>query len=227
MEHLLVGVLAGLAATPHCVGMCGGFSLHLALGERRRTAFVRLFLFLLGKAFTYAFLGALVGAFGLWVVESSGLPGARRTLVLLAAVLTIVLGILMLELPLRFGLPAAPRPGAVLIEEHGGKLLRSSSLVGAFVFGLAIGYLPCPLTALLLVTAAGEHSVGAGMMLLGGAGLGTMPGLFATGLLGSVIRGKWRAVGTKVLGGLVIILGLLMLLRRLGLIPGAQGGACH
>jgi sulfite exporter TauE/SafE len=207
--------------------MCGGFSLHLARHERRPTAFLRLFLFLLGKASTYVFLGGLVGALGLWIVQSTWLPDARRVLVLVAAVVTILLGFLMLELPIRLPLPALRRPGTSLLEEHGGKLLAGGSLVGTFVFGLAVGYLPCPLTALLLVTAAGEHSVATGMLLLGGAGLGTMPGLLGTGFLGSLVRGKWRAVGTKVLGGLVIILGLAMLLRRLGLIPGAHGGACH
>jgi hypothetical protein len=106
-------------------------------------------------------------------------------------------------------------------------VLANGSLLGAFVFGLAVGYLPCPLTMLLLVAAAGEHGVGTGMLLLGGAGLGTMPGLLATGLAGSLLRGKWRAVGTKVLGSLVILFGVLMLLRRLGIIPGAHGGACH
>jgi sulfite exporter TauE/SafE len=77
---------------------------------------------------------------------------------------------------------------------------------------------------LLLVSAAGESSVSAGMLLLGGAGLGTIPGLLATGAAGALIRGRWRAVGTKALGGVVIVLGLVMLLRRLGVIP---GGACH
>jgi sulfite exporter TauE/SafE len=227
LEHLLIGVLAGLAATPHCVGMCGGFSLHLARDANRQVVATRLFLFLLGKAFTYLFLGALVGAFGLWIVQAGSVPGARKALVLVAALVTILLGILMLELPLRPKLPAIRWPGSGLLEEHSAGLLRGGSLLGTFVFGLAVGYLPCPLTALLLVAAAGEHSVTAGMAMLGGAGIGTMPGLVLTGFAGSLIRGRWRAVGTKVLGSLVILFGVLMLLRRLGVIPGAHGGARH
>ncbi|MBM3500713.1 MAG: sulfite exporter TauE/SafE family protein [Armatimonadetes bacterium] len=227
MEHLLVGFVAGLAATPHCVGMCGGFALHLARGDRPRVSVGRLFLFLVGKAFTYVFLGALVGALGLWIVQSGWLPGARKALVLLAAVITIALGILMLELPIRMRLPTIRWPGAGLFGEQGPRLLRGGSLLGPFLFGLAAGYLPCPLTMLLLVAAGGEQSVGAGMLLLGGAGFGTMPGLLLTGGGGALVRGRWRAVGTRLLGGLVILFGVLMLLRRLGVIPGAHGGACH
>jgi sulfite exporter TauE/SafE len=174
LEHLLIGVLAGLAATPHCIGMCGGFSLHLARVANRQVVATRLFLVLL-----------------------------------------------------RPKLPAIRWPGSGFLEDHSARLLSGGSLLGTFLFGLAVGYLPCPLTALLLVAAAGEHSVTAGMAMLGGAGIGTMPGLFLTGFAGSLIRGRWRAVGTKVLGSLVILFGLLMLLRRLGVIPGAHGGACH
>jgi len=207
--------------------MCGGFALHLARDERRPTVALRLFLFLLGKAFTYVFLGALVGGFGLWIVQSGWVPGARKVLVVAAALVTILLGLLMLELPLRLKLPAVQWPGAGLLEGHTAKLLAGRSLLGPLVFGLAVGYLPCPLTAILLIVAAGEHSVGTGMLLLGGAGLGTMPGLFTAGLAGSAIWGKWRAVGTKVLGSLVIVVGVLMLLRRFGVITTSLPGACH
>lgn len=227
MEHLLVGFLAGLAATPHCVGMCGGFALHLARDERPRKVLMREFSFLLGKAFTYVFIGAMVGAFGLWVVNSGWVPAARKNLVYVAAIVTIILGFLMLEFPITSRLPKVGWPGASLLQEQASRLLKAPGLVGGFVFGLAVGYLPCPLTALLAIAAAGEQSVSAGMLLLGGAGLGTMPGLLGTGLFRTAVRGKWRAVGTRALGVVVILLGTAMLLRRLGILPGGHAGACH
>jgi sulfite exporter TauE/SafE len=56
--------MAGLAATPHCLGMCGGFPLHLAKAGGRGNVVFRQMLFVLGKAFTYMFLGTLAAAFG-------------------------------------------------------------------------------------------------------------------------------------------------------------------
>lgn len=170
--------------------MCGGFALHLARGKDPRRAISHACLFLLGKAFTYAFIGALVGALGLYVVQSGWVPGARKALVYVAAIVTILLGILMLELPIKLKLPAVRWPGASLLEEHCPSLLRSSSSVSAFVLGLAVGYLPCPLTALLAVAAAGEHSVLTGMAMLGGAGIDTMPGLLAVGIF-SRVSPRW------------------------------------
>ena len=60
MLHFWIGIAAGLAATPHCAGMCGGFPLHLARATEGRP-WVRQLLFLVGKTFTYSFLGALAG----------------------------------------------------------------------------------------------------------------------------------------------------------------------
>jgi uncharacterized protein len=227
VTYLLVGLAAGLAATPHCLGMCGGFALHIGRSARPRQALVRGFAFLLGKSFTYAFLGALVGAFGIWIVRGGWVPEARLVLGYVAVVVTIALGVLMLEVvpPLRW--PRVDWPGVEILGEQSCKLMRSPSLLAPFVFGLAVGYLPCPLTALLLVSAAGEQSVSAGVLLLGGAGLGTIPGLAIASVAGSAVSGRWRQVGTRVLGGVVIALGALMLLRRMGVLPGAHGGSCH
>ena len=152
---------------------------HLSRGERLRTTLIRQCLFLLGKTFTYTFIGALVGALGLWIVRSGWIPGIRTVLVYAAATVTILLGILMLELPIRLQRPMIRWPGAELLQTQAFSVLSKPGALTSFVLGLAVGYLPCPLTGLLAVAAAGEHSVVKGMALLGGAGLGTIPGLLA------------------------------------------------
>jgi len=224
LSYLLIGLAAGLAATPHCLGMCGGFALHIGKGVPPPCALVRGFAFLLGKAFSYAFLGALVGAFGLWLVRSGWLPGARHVLAYAAGAVTVLLGVLMLEVMPPFPWPRVDWPGAGFAQQQSANLMRTPSLVSHFVFGLAVGYLPCPLTAMLLVAAAGEHSVRAGILLLAGAGVGTMPGLAAISLAGSAVTGRWRRIGTRLLGILVILLGCALILRRAGVLPGGHMG---
>lgn len=54
-------LLAGLAGSPHCVGMCGGFAVAAAGGPRGRASALA---WSAGRLSTYAVLGALVGAFG-------------------------------------------------------------------------------------------------------------------------------------------------------------------
>jgi len=223
MEFLLMGLAAGLFATPHCLSMCGGFALHLSRAPRPNLMLGRQLLFHAGRTFTYAFLGGLVGALGLWVVQSGLWPGVRTGLVYFAGGVTILFGLLMLELTPWLRLPVLRLPGDSLLAEQGGKLTASPSLLAAALLGLAVGFLPCPLTVGLLLAAAGTHSVVAGMLLLGGAGLGSMPGLLVTGLAGSVVTGRWRLLGTRAVGVIVILIGLAILLRRAGVWP---GGCC-
>ena len=228
MTYLWVGFIAGLAATPHCVGMCGGFALHLARGPQGRLGVARTVAFLTGKMFTYVFLGALVGALGAWVVGAGWLPDARRTLVYGAAGLTILFGVLMLDVvPARWfarcasaALPSLLDAMAKPLESGiGCAMAHGAAILPTFILGLGVGFLPCPLTTALLMSAAGEQSVSAGMLLLGGAGLGTAPGLCLAGLLGSGASARWRSLGTRALGVVVIAIGVGVILRRSGVLP--------
>jgi sulfite exporter TauE/SafE len=79
-SSFLIGLLGGLGATAHCLGMCGGFPLHLSRASQRVPAFVRQCLYVAGKAFTYAFLGTLFGAIGSQLVASGWLPSAQKYL---------------------------------------------------------------------------------------------------------------------------------------------------
>ena len=230
MTYLWIGFIAGLAATPHCIGMCGGFALHLGRGPQDRVGAARMVAFLAGKMFTYVFLGALVGALGAWVVGAGWLPEARRHLVYVAAGLTIAFGVVMLDvIPTRWfprwASAASQAPLQVVAKPlesaFGCIIANNAAILPTFLLGLGIGFLPCPLTTVLLLSAAAGSSVPAGMLLLAGAGLGTIPGLSLAGLVGSVASARWRAVGTRALGVVVIAIGVAMILRHSGVIP------CH
>ena len=61
LAAFLTGLVAGFLNTPHCLGMCGGFPLHLAKSSKKGKATLRQVLFVTGKTFTYVFLGAMAG----------------------------------------------------------------------------------------------------------------------------------------------------------------------
>jgi sulfite exporter TauE/SafE len=163
-------------------------------------------------------------------VSAGWLPDARHSLVYVAAGVTILFGLLMLDLaPTRRlarwasrALLAPLRAMAGLLESGLGHIpTDESSTLPTLILGLGVGFLPCPLTTALLLSAAGESSVPGGMLLLGGAAIGTAPGLCLVGLLGSAAGARWRSVGTRALGVVVIAIGVAMVLRRSGVLP------CH
>ena len=123
---------------------------------------------------------------------------------------------------------SATPPGAGGAERGGAARTRWSlppaTTAGSVGLGVFAGLLPCPLTVALLVSAAGAGSVTAGMLLLAGAGVGTVPGLALAGAAGALMGGRGRAVGLRGLGAVVVALGALMILRRVGVVP---GGCCR
>ena len=88
------------AASVHCVGMCGGLA--LAVGAARGSARWRVFagqvLLQTGKAATYAFLGALAGAFGGALVRHPLFGWTGRILTLVAGIAIVLAGLSLLGL---------------------------------------------------------------------------------------------------------------------------------
>ena len=123
----LTAALLTFAASIHCVGMCGGFVAALGAFRTRRglAVFFDQILLQLGKASTYAFLGALMGAFGATLLRSAAFTWTGRLLALLAGI----------------GLAAAaasgsPASGALILA--GVALGTVPALTAVAVFGSAV-----------------------------------------------------------------------------------------
>ncbi len=209
----LMGLLGGLAATAHCLGMCGGFPLHLSRAAAG-PVLARQLLYVLGKTFTYTFLGALFGALGNTLAESGLLPGSQNGLAIVAGVAIILFGLGMLGV--RLPSPLAGKWNAYewgFIKSIYRQFFAHPSLGASFTLGLATGLLPCPITLAMLAVAAGSHSVVQGMLLLAGLGVGTAPGLLGVGLCGNLVSARWRRFGLRPAGIIVILLGLVTVAR--------------
>jgi sulfite exporter TauE/SafE len=198
--------------------MCGGFPVHLAGGRGRGGALARQGLFLLGKGFTYVFLGALAGALGVVLMRNTGLVAVGKYLPMGAGLLTILFGLLMLGIKTP---GIKPMPNIVEIgffQRLLGSLLTNPSPTAAFALGLGVGFVPCPLPIAMLIASAGSHSVLAGMLTMAGVGLGTAPGLFAVGMLGTGINRRFAKSGMRVAGIAVLIVGVMTLGRATGIL---------
>ena len=226
LASFLLGFGAGIAATPHCLGMCGGFPLHLAKPNSRGSAGLRQVLFVAGKSFTYVFLGALAAAVGVILLKNTRLAGAAPALRIAVGAITLVFGLAMLglRLPRVSGFPfrdaplKSPDTEGFVAGALGG-LLSNPTPGSAFVLGLGVGFLPCPLPMGMLAVAASSHSVPDGIALMAGVGLGTAPGLLAVGIFGMGLNWKLRKAGMRAAGVVVAIIGLLTICRAIGGMP--------
>ncbi|MCC6443277.1 MAG: sulfite exporter TauE/SafE family protein [Armatimonadetes bacterium] len=230
LTAFLTGLIAGLLNTPHCLGMCGGFPLHLAKSSRQGKAVLRQLLFVTGKTFTYIFLGALAGALGVVLLKDSAVAPLAPVLRTAAGVVTILFGLLMMgfRLPSIKALQRISEAG--FVRSLFGGLFTNVHPTAALTLGVGVGFLPCPLPMGMLAVAAVSHNVLQGMALMAGVGVGTAPGLLGAGLFGVSLDRRFAKVGMRAAGVALLVIGLMTLGKVAGIIPAAHPGSgemCH
>jgi sulfite exporter TauE/SafE len=185
--------------------MCGPLVASMGLAGARQLPYH------LGRVTTYALLGAVMGATGAFVNVAGRLAGLGEVVAVLAGVLMILLGL---------GVAGVAAPLRRLEAAGGARLhalvRRVGGSAGLYPLGLLLGFLPCGASWTIFLGAAGTGGPVPGLLLALAFGLGTVPGLLLLGaltrLLGQRARGVLRAAG----GVAVALLGLLFLLKGLG-----------
>ena len=199
---LVLGLLGG----GHCLGMCGGLmgALTLAIPPEQRGKRLRLLLaYNLGRIFSYACAGLLLGLAG-WAVASSPAALALRVA---AALLLIAMGLYL----------AGWWSGLTRIEALGRGLWRYiqpltrrfmpvTSLPRALLLGSLWGWLPCGLVYSTLLWAASQGNAVDSAALMFAFGLGTLPVLLATGMAAERLTALLRKQGVRMAGGILVIL---------------------
>jgi sulfite exporter TauE/SafE len=205
--------LAGIAASWHCVGMCGGFACALSGGCGRADAARRQLLYNAGRVTTYCFLGAVAGALtaGLCTSTPGGPPieAAQRGLAIVSGLLILLIGARLLGLfarafsseadaGLRRENATSSSPRLTQAIGFGGELLtkalrdlgRARQPAAPLAFGIVNGFLPCPLVYGFLAQAAASGDAVPGMAVMAAFGLGTFPAMLLMGGLGGWLRGR-------------------------------------
>lgn len=221
---LLTGFVVGVAAIPHCLGMCGAFPLILSKRPEGYRSTAQQVAFVCGKCFTYVFLGALAGTAGIRLLGENAHPGWTVFLKLALGAVTITFGLAMLGLKIR----QRWIPGSAIMQHVIGGLPKRNTAATAFLLGLGVGFLPCPLPMGMLAVAVASHDVLKGMALMAGVGLGTSPGLLVVGILGIGLNRRLGRIGMSFAGIVVIGIGLLNVTRTINSIvhTGAPPPAC-
>jgi uncharacterized protein len=207
-------LLVGLGGSLHCVGMCGPLALALSPGSASKTHFVfgRL-LYNAGRVVTYAILGGVFGLLG-GVIQVAGWQQSLSVGVGVVIIASTLLSLVHRRLPLA-SLPARAVSG---IKSALGRLLRLESAPGLLLVGILNGLLPCGLVYLAL---AGSLTAGGpvqGMIYMVLFGIGTIPLMLATSLMGRLLlRPQLQVIARRAVPLGMLLLGAWFILRGLGL----------
>ena len=211
-SYIWIALAGGAAAFAHCLGMCGGFALHLAQGECRWRVLGRQLLWHLGRTTTYVFLGAIAGFFGKWLGTALDWSRTQDVLAYVAGGVMVLMGLVLLGLTPTRRSRAETREDSLLGSIFGRFLLKPTP-PAALVMGMATGFLPCPIVVGFLALGVQTGSVLVGMAMMAALGVGTVWSLLALGLTGHLLTARLRRWGV-ILGGVVlVVLGIATALR--------------
>ncbi len=207
MLKYLMFTLAGFLGSYHCVGMCGFIPPLI----QYRSWFLGNVLYSAGRIFTYMFLGFLAGYFGMFF--------HKLEFQIVQKGLSVFLGIMMIFFGLQItgNIKEKGVPGLDLIFMTVAEIL-SKFRKNPFFLGMFNGFLPCPLVYAFLMQAMFEGSPLKGMLVMFFFGVGTVPAMLFASKIFQVVSPAFRKKLSSSAGIIVIILGVWLILRGLGII---------
>jgi len=223
-SHLWIGFTGGLLAFAHCLGMCGGFVLHLS-GQPGRGG-GRAVHWQTGVIVTYLFLGALAGYSGQFLKGLLQHTWLQNVFSYLSGTVMILMGLAVLGL-LPVGKNAEDSGDVFMAGFFSHALFLHPSPGSALVLGMTTACLPCPIVIAFLAYAVQTQSVAGGIAVMAGMGLGTLVPLLLLGTFSSVFNRWSRRWGRWVGSIILIVLGVVTMLRGSSAFHKVLGCQCH
>ena len=218
MIEVWLSFLAGLAGSPHCLGMCGGIVAAIALhardtgpGARRRI----LLAYNLGRIFTYALLGAVAGLLGA-SLDVLSMKMAANWVFVAANLFVLLVGVASIVQFSSFSLFSLESAGGRVFSGILRWAVNETGFFRTFILGMALGFLPCGLVYAPLIAAAASGRPATGAAMMAALGLGTLPMLFFFGTASAALSTRLRGNLFRLVGLFVALIGFTGLWRVLG-----------
>jgi len=207
-------IILGLLGSLHCVGMCGPIAFMLPVDRSNSTKKVtQIFTYHLGRLLAYGLIGLFFGLVG----KSLYIFGIQQQL-------SIAIGILMILFVLTpaqtFNKYNFSRPLYKIISKIKsalGKSLKKKTADTFLTIGFLNGFLPCGLVYMAVFASLAMQGTGQGSLYMVLFGIGTIPLMTTAIYLGKFINTKVKQRIQKAIPVFIVIIGLLFILRGLGL----------
>ncbi len=211
---LWTAFVLGLAGSFHCIGMCGPIAFILPIDKSSVTKTIyQTFLYHFGRLLSYAIIGILFGFLG----KGLYLAGFQQRLSILMGILMIVTVLIPITIFNKFNFSKPLYKLIGKLKQNLGLYLNKKSNKAIFTIGFLNGFLPCGLVYMALIGAISTGNSLQGGIYMAIFGLGTVPMMSGAILLGNFINVSIRNKIQKIIPIFVIIIGLLFILRGLGL----------
>jgi hypothetical protein len=209
MIILLPAVMLGMLGSFHCVGMCGPLAMSIPkAGDGKLMVIAGRLLYHVGRTFTYAIIGAVLGLIG----QGIFLAGMQQWF-------SIGLGVVLLMylfLPrlfgkkVRLGFPQKIKTKMIL-------LFKKKGLTFSFLIGMLNGLLPCGLVYMAVAGALATGDPLHGLLFMAAFGVGTMPLMLALVFTFQRFSQNFKNTVQRAIPAFVFCMAVVLILRGLNL----------
>ena len=211
---LWTALVLGLAGSFHCIGMCGPIAFVLPVDRSSKSKVIfQTFLYNFGRLISYSLIGILFGFIG----KGLYLAGFQQRLSVLMGVIMIATIVIPISVFNKYNFSKPLYKIIAKVKSKLGFYLSKKSNKALFLIGFFNGFLPCGLVYMALIGSISTGNVIQGALYMAIFGLGTIPMMAAAILLGNFVSVSIRSKIQKAIPVFVVIIGLLFILRGLGL----------
>lgn len=211
---ILSAVILGLMGSLHCVGMCGPIAFMLPVDQSNNyKKFGQIFIYHFGRLMAYGIIGLVFGFLG----KGLSIFGAQQKLSIAIGVLMILVVLIPYKTFNKYNLSKPIYKVISKVKNQLGKELKKKSPDTFLTIGFLNGFLPCGLVYMALFGAIAMGNALQGSLYMMLFGLGTVPLMTIAIYFSGLLKGGIRQKVQKAIPVFVVVIGLLFILRGLGL----------
>lgn len=204
----------GLISSFHCIGMCGPIAMMLPV-DRNNPAkkAVQFITYHLGRITAYGSIGLLFGLLG----KGFFLAGIQQQLSIFIGIAMILVILIPEKIFAKYNFSKPVYKWISRMKQILGSHFKNKSFKSLYIIGLLNGFLPCGMVYVALFGAIAMQSATYGVIYMILFGLGTVPLMTSVVYINSFLTIRTRNRIQKIIPYVGIIIGILFILRGLGL----------
>ncbi|MBU3681131.1 MAG: sulfite exporter TauE/SafE family protein [Flavobacterium sp.] len=211
---LFTAILFGLLSSLHCVGMCGPIALMLPTAQfKGPRKWIRIGLYHFGRLSAYTSIGLLFGLIG----HGLYLAGLQQKLAIGTGIAMILVSLISEKHLGQFSISKPIFKLLAQLKSAMGAQFKKRSFSSFFSIGFLNGFLPCGMVYVALFGAIAMQTAVLGGLYMLLFGLGTLPLMGAVSALSDILSIRTRQTIQRYIPIMAIALGILFIIRGLGL----------
>jgi len=206
--------ILGLLGSFHCVGMCGPIAFLLPVDRNNSVRKItQVFTYHIGRLLAYGLIGLFFGFIG----RSLYIFGMQQQLSILIGILMIVLVLIPASMVNKYRISKPVYMAISKVKSTLGHALKKRTADTFLTIGFLNGFLPCGLVYMAVFASLAMGQAGLGSLYMVLFGIGTIPLMTSAIYLGKFLNTKVKQRIQKAIPVFVVIIGLLFIIRGLGL----------